>query len=365
MNESSVSDFTAIARQDSRNPLQLLSSQASAASATNSQAMDIRAELKSYFSTTNISFPLDGIDSLIGKAVDLSSDQFAIVRNPTPDETYQVKSKSNPHGPHLVKKNGANIVCDSSCEGFMAFKLCAHTLGVALKTGVAPEFIFRKRPSKPNLLRLATTGLSRGRGRKVTKSTNKRKFGPRNKAPKPILETVDRSFFESSFEGQHMQPERKKTSRKQAMTCRPPDCYMNDIRKMLKTSEQPVVSVGSYLIKPPQPEPQPQPYELILRQGNISVCHGCEEPFDKENNLYILGRTEYDWYPKIANATKSYKISGARNHYYCLKKRCLLLRRPLVFDIKIVHGGVTSVPDDIHAQIKDEFDTKVVLDWLY
>ena len=34
------------------------------------------------------------------------------------------------HNPHLVKKNGSNITCDSLCEGFVTFKLCAHTLAV-------------------------------------------------------------------------------------------------------------------------------------------------------------------------------------------------------------------------------------------
>ena len=243
--------------------------------------------------------------------------------------------------------------------------MCAHTLGVALKTGVAPEFILRKRPSEPDLFRLATTGLSKKRGRKPTKSTNKRKFGQRKKASKPILQTIDKSFFESSFESQHMPGEQTKTSGKQAMTCRPPNYYMSNVRKNMKIPEQPVVRVGSQLITPPQPEPQPQPYELILRQGNISKCHGCDDPFVKETGLYILGRAEFDWYPKILNAMKTYQVGRAKNHYYCLKKQCLLKRRPFLSGIKIVHGGVTTVPTDIVTKIKDEFDTTIILDWLY
>ena len=197
----------------------------------------------------------------------------------------------------------------------------------------------------------------------MTKSTNKRKFGQRTKTPKPVLESIDNSFFESTF--QQLVPIETKKRKQQAMSCRPPSCYLNDVRKKLKVPEQPIVSVGNHLLKRPQTEPQYQPYELLKRQGNISVCHGCDEPFRKENVLFILGRTEFDWYPKIENATKTFRMSGARNHYYCLKKRCLMLRRPHVADITIIHDGATVVPDEIHTQIKNEFDTEIVRDWLY
>ena len=234
-----------------------------------------------------------------------------------------------------------------------------------MRTGDASNFIFRKRPKKANLLKLATTGLPRGRGRKVTKSTNKRKFGPKQKSRKQILETIDKTFFDSSFDVQRTAHREVNPSKKQAMTCRPPPHYLKDVQKKMKISEQPVVRVGTPMIMPPQPEPQPQPYELVLRQGNIAVCHGCGDPFGKENELYILGRTEFDWYPKISNSTKTFKSSRAGNRYYCLLKRCLLLRRPHLTHITIIHGGVTTVPDNVHAKIKDEFNINVVVNWLY
>ena len=179
------------------------------------------------------------IDTLIEKAIDLSFNNVAIVRNPTPEETYQVKSKSNPQNPHLVKKNGSSITCDSLCAGFATFKLCAHTLAVALKTGDAQGFISRKRPDKPNLLKLATTGLPKGRGRKATKSTLKRKFGRRTKSPQPILESVNNPFFESSFKSVGPCVTSKKR-KQQAMSCRQPSSYLNNVRKNIRVPEQPL-----------------------------------------------------------------------------------------------------------------------------
>ena len=199
---------------------------------------------------------------------------------------------------------------------------------------------------------------------KESVKTLKRKFGQRRKSPQPILESVNNTFFESSFQSVGPCVTSKKR-KQQAMSCRPPTSYLNNIRKTIRVPEQPLVNVGCHLIKPPQPEPQHQPYELLIRKGNISVCHGCENPFLKENDIFILGRTEFDWYPKIENATKTFKLSGARNHYYCLKKRCLMLRRPHLADITIIHGGTTLVPDEIHTQIRNEFDTEIVQDWMY
>ena len=103
--------------------------------------------------------------------------------------------------------------------------------------------------------------------------------------------------------------------------------------------------------KPPQPEPQTQCYELIKRTAQIKRCNGCNELFAKDDKgPYILGRNELDWYVSINKEqnTKIYKVTR-RNFYYCVKRRCVLARRPLInpgtLDIKAVgHIEKTGKP---------------------
>lgn len=39
--------------------------------------------------------------------------------------------------------------------------------------------------------------------------------------------------------------------------------------------------------------------------------------FDKHDlELYVLGRAEFEWFPKVEANTKYYKIGTAKNFYY-------------------------------------------------
>ena len=65
-------------------------------------------------------------------------------------------------------------------------------------------------------------------------------------------------------------------------------------------SDQPIIPISFSLSPmPPMPEPQMQPYNLLLRFGNVSKCHGCASLFDKTNEkLYVFGRKEEDRWEK-------------------------------------------------------------------
>ena len=143
------------------------------------------------------------------------------------------------------------------------------------------------------------------------------------------------------------------------MTCIPPKHVLATINKGLTILEQPVVPVGRSLgVIPPQPEPQEQPYELLTRRGNISKCNGCGNNFDKcDTELFILGRTEFDWYPKIdhINNTKFYKVGSAKNYYYCCLKKCVLMHCPMLTIPKIVYSGAASVRSEMLKFIKKQF----------
>ena len=63
--------------------------------------------------------------------------------------------------------------------GHLINKLCSHTVAVAEKDGILMGFIkkYAKSSRKPNLTSLATHYMPKGRGKKATKATQRRKGG--------------------------------------------------------------------------------------------------------------------------------------------------------------------------------------------
>jgi len=102
--------------------------------------------------------------------------------------------------------------------------------------------------------------------------------------------------------------------------------------------------------KLPQPEPQDQEYNVLKRSGNVSKCNGSANDFDKsDKELCVLARFEMDWYIYVdkIQGYKTYRTTK-RNFYYCIARRCILLRRPLVniSTIKIA-GNISDVGDTV------------------
>ena len=327
--------------------------------------------------------PHDILQGIFRKATDLLREDGAVVRAPTPDESYSVKSSTNPRQPHLTQKKGVKVSCDIHCEGYRAFELCAHSLAVASHTNILEKYITsynEKKTKKTNLLKLSTTGLPKSRGRKV-KSTNKRKFGPKATSDRPVVDIVSsslsgvstfptrQSFFESSFEDTGSPSKSaKKSLGNQYMTCVPPKNVQKKIKDDLIIPVQPVVHVGQTLgIMPPQVEPQDQPYELMQRRGHISRCNGCRVKFNKNDpELFVLGRSEFEWYPKVQNNSKFYKVGSAKNFYYCIQRRCLLMRRSMLNSLNIVYVGTDDIPEKVRNYIKEQFGVDhLIKNWVF
>ena len=137
-----------------------------------------------------------------------------------------------------------------------------------------------------------------------------------------------------------------------------PNSVKNQIFKSLHIEEQPVVALGRRQLDPmpPLPEPQNQPYQLLKRRGNIAKCNGCGKLFDKDREVYVFGRPEFEWYQKVdaINHVKFYKVGGIKNRYYCLLKSCILRRRPNFTNSSM---AVTSI-DEASATVKDQLQTE-------
>ena len=67
--------------------------------------------------------------------------------------------------------------CEPSCLRWSSYKLCSHTVAVAEKQGVLMGFIkkYAKSSREPNLTSLPTHDMPKGRGKKTTKATQRRK----------------------------------------------------------------------------------------------------------------------------------------------------------------------------------------------
>lgn len=96
------------------------------------------------------------------------------------DDTTYVASKSSLHNPHKVlRKGNGKFTCDSSCVNWATYKFCAHTLAVGERYEATVLFVNNVAlKAKPDVRSLALLDMPKGRGKKGTKSTSRRKGGP-------------------------------------------------------------------------------------------------------------------------------------------------------------------------------------------
>jgi hypothetical protein len=78
---------------------------------------------------------------------------------------------------HVKIRGRGEVSCEPTCLRWSSYKLCAHTIAVAEKEGVLMGFIkkYAKSSREPNLTNLATHDMPKGRGKKATKATQRRK----------------------------------------------------------------------------------------------------------------------------------------------------------------------------------------------
>ena len=133
--------------------------------------------------------PVDVLNPMLKKADSLVRAEDALIRLPSTEIQFCVKSKSRPNNPHVVQvketKKGMQISCDSKCESFAEFKMCSHTIAVSAKMGAdtldSHVMYVSQHQRTANLSAISDVGLAKGRGKKP-KAINKRKLGPSSKS---------------------------------------------------------------------------------------------------------------------------------------------------------------------------------------
>ena len=92
--------------------------------------------------------------------------------------SYYVQDKTrNGWAVHVKLSGRGEVSCDTICLRWAAYKLCSHTIAVAEKETVLATFLkkFAKASREPNLTSLAVHDMPKGRGKKATKATQRRK----------------------------------------------------------------------------------------------------------------------------------------------------------------------------------------------
>ena len=266
--------------------------------------------------TNIINIPMHVLEPMFRKAERLIQESCAISLKPATGIQYDVKSYSRPNLPHTVQVKGSNILCDNMCESYRGFNMCSHTIAISVHIGKLDEYIIFYKSNfttKNNLSNMSNVGMPMSRGKKLTKSTSKRKYGPKvpPKSKKPLLELVSTLPSPADMSTPNSENHQATTSNITEMSGTPvlskaiksprqlispiSKDILDGIYRNLIIIEQPSVPIGRTMNPlPPLPEPQDQPYELLRRRGNISVCNGCRDKFDKSANDFILGRNEFE-----------------------------------------------------------------------
>ena len=163
-----------------------------------------------------------------------------------------VASQTNPSTPHIVKyQTNGKFECDHACKRYTAYKICSHTVAAAEYRKELHSYIsYFKKTKKRKLNDLLDTTKNPKAGQKKTKSTQKGKGAPRNKADKdvPLMFTSSQSSSSPNIENSN------------------------------NTSLP--LSVNIPFQRPPYPDPKPTTFITAILQycpPNTSTCFGCRK----------------------------------------------------------------------------------------
>ena len=127
--------------------------------------------------TTHISLPETALQAIGTKAKELINLDGAI--SPAPGQNPDARMVLSRRGkrPHLVTpKRSGGYACDDDCPQYRSSRLCSHVVAAAEDAGKLPNLVasFGKVKRVPDITKLATTSMPRGRGRKGSRAPSKR-----------------------------------------------------------------------------------------------------------------------------------------------------------------------------------------------
>ena len=252
-----------------------------------------------------INIPSAILEGIWTNASRLLSTINAIVPAPSQSPEARMVLSYSGKTPHMVlsKKKKGDFSCDSNCPNYKALAICSHVVAVAEINGQLSDFIaaVKRRKPQPNVTRLVTTNMPKGRGRKGG-------VAPRSRRPQQ-LETTLIEMNTSSGSGLDIAKTLPMTSNVDtpltpnvgiampsnvASVCQSPFVGYLSIHQ-----HQPYSSLPNRPMMGPNPAfhysptgysytscgtslyPPRSPFVLCFISGNISVCCGCKNKCHK------------------------------------------------------------------------------------
>ena len=129
------------------------------------------------------------LEAIWRKAAELLKEDRSIVEAPG-GTGFLVKSNSRPRPHHVTLKKSGQYCCDSECPNWQSLCICSHSVATAEKEGDLEPFVewYKKSKKVPNLTKLITAKMPKGRGRKGGAA-------PPKKKPKVTISSTDRVPF--------------------------------------------------------------------------------------------------------------------------------------------------------------------------
>ena len=125
-----------------------------------------------------IGLPVAALEAMCAKAKELTETDGAITLAPGQSPLARMVLSRTGKRPHLVTpKRKGGFACDDDCPQYCSSGLCSHVIAVAESTGMLSDLVstVRKQKRNPNITKLVTTTMPKGRGRKGGKAPIKRK----------------------------------------------------------------------------------------------------------------------------------------------------------------------------------------------
>ena len=304
----------------------------------------------------SVVIPEHVLEAIWKKAADLTKEQAAILQAPG-GTGFLVKSNSNPRPHFITVKRSGQYCCDSECPNWKSLCMCAHSVAVAEKEGDLERFIewFKQAKKAPNLTKLVTTKMPKGRGHKggVAPSKKKRKVTSAERIP--FTAVCGMSNSQNSASTSPLNPEESTSHVNQPQSSNVPmeghlshtlttssgsrsqavasDFYISHHVSLPsgRAASQGYVSEGCSMPSVPPPliscgsasPADDSPFVLLFLSGNIRICRGCKQNFQKPPTPpYDLCIRHQEWQEFTpAGSTLRYG-----NVYYHCNVPCILSR---------------------------------------
>lgn len=277
-----------------------------------------------------LKIPLESVRGIWKKASELLSDSTAISSAPGFGPECKMVASRKGKCPHLVTKStGGKFSCDKECPNWRSIGLCSHCVAVAHTNGNLEEFCnsYRKSKRVPSISQLLLTGLPSGIGNKGNRVSKKRKREEViNRVPLATPTSISLLSTSTTASSQLM------PSQSYLYSEPGPSGLQSALPQTPTQWRAPGLATSAYGTSPtffsPQSTSTSDKFEFCFRTGNISVCHGCKNRFDKQARPPLDLCIRHSEWRSFTSPVSHQLEARFGNAYYHTNPLCISARWP-------------------------------------